>query len=130
MSKQKKRFVPIRSNSKQAKKIIRSEMRSFYHPLEYGVRTSLQAMKKDADAYNNDRSPSVYQSPYQKGSGLVDAGSFAIYHSDQNKMLRKIYGNRVDSWSGNKIHGTYKHLIGREYADMLRESSSKRSKRK
>lgn len=37
-------------------------------------------------------------------------------------MLGKIYGkDNVKNWSGDKVHNTYKHLIGREYAAMLRE---------
>ena len=36
----------------------------------------------------------------------------------------------VDKWSGQKNHNTYKHLIGREYASMVRESQKAKPKKK
>lgn len=118
-----------RSTSAEAKKIVRGEIKKYFNPREYGVRSTVDAMKKDADAYNADRRGRV--TDYEKGAALVDAGSLACYHSDQSVMLGKIYGKaNVDSWDGEKIHGTYKHLIGREYNAMLREQESKKLLRK
>lgn len=114
----------IRSNSKKAKSIIRSEIRTYFKPKEYGTRSSVNAMRKDANAYNAG-SNKKYLSDYTKGAALVDAGGLACYYNDQKKMLRKIYGNKVNSWNGNKTHSTYKHLIGREYSAMLRENRKK-----
>lgn len=115
---------PINSNSAAAKKIIREEIRGFYSPTMYGGgRSALDNMQADADAYNGGRlwGRGIKPSTYTKGAALVDAGSFACYYDDQRKLLRKIYGDRVDDWSGDKVHNTYKHLIGREYAAMLSE---------
>ena len=95
----KKRYVfrekRLNSNSNAAKKIIRSEMLSFFSAREYGTRTRLDAMKQDADAYN--AGCSGRQSDYSKGAALVDAASLAIY--DQDRMLGKIYGKKnVATW--------------------------------
>jgi hypothetical protein len=117
------------STSKKAKGIIRYEMLSaFGKNRGYTGRTSrLMHMKANADAYNNARHPSIKLSDYQKGRGLVDAGEFRCYHSDQAEFLSRIYGKKnVDKWSGTKIHNTYAHLIGREYNAMLREKEKKR----
>lgn len=112
----------IHSNSKTAKNIIRSEMLSYFNPKEYGTRSRLAAMQQDANAYNAGRRG--YVSDYHKGAGLVDAASLAIY--DQDRMLSKIYGkDAVRNWSMAKRHEVYKHLIGREYAAMLRERQKK-----
>lgn len=123
-----------KSNTRKAKNVIRSEIKAYFRPSEYGVRSSLDAMKKDADAYNGGDSPRVRHSDYQKGAGLVDGGALACYYDDQKKMLRRIYGKGVDGWSGKKTHETYRHLIGREYDAMLRErekrSATARSKTK
>ena len=116
-------FKP-KSNTKKAKVIIRNEMLSYFPAGEYGVKTNLQAMKLDADAGNGGRYG--YSSDYDKGAYLVQAGCCAISYNDQRKMLSKIYGKQnVDKWDGNKVHNTYKHLIGREYASMLRERNKK-----
>lgn len=113
----KKGFQP-KSTTKKAKEIIRKEMLSYFPAREYGTRTNLDAMKKDADAYSYGRG----KSDWVKGKELVNAGSLACYYSDQSKMLSKIYGKEnVAKWDGNKIHETYGNLIGREYAAMLRE---------
>lgn len=117
----------INSNSTKAKNIVRAEIRNYYKPHEYGVRSTVDAVKKDADAYNNNRSAKVRQTNYQKGAGLVDAGCFACYHSQQRVMLGKIYGKKkVETWDGEKVHNTYKHLIGREYESMLNEKRKKK----
>ena len=109
----------VNSNSKKSKSIIRSEMRGYFRAKDYGVRTSLDAMKMDADSYN--AGGRGWHSDYAKGAALVDAGGLACYYSDQRNMLRKIYGKQVDNWSGNQVHSKYKHLIGREYAAMMRQ---------
>lgn len=109
-----------KSTTKKAKAIIRNEMLSYFPAQDYGTKTRLQAMKKDADAGNGGRR--VYVSNYDKGAYLVQSGCCAIYYGDQAKMLSKIYGKKnVDKWSSNKIHNTYKHLIGREYDSMQKE---------
>ena len=101
------------------------EIKAYFPAREYGTRSCLDAMKKDADAYNcgsNRR-----QTNYNKGAGLVDAGCLACYYNDQRVMLGKIYGKKnVENWDGNKVHNTYKHLIGREYDSMLRERNTKK----
>lgn len=118
----------ISSTSKKAKGIIRSEIKAYFNPREYGTRSSIDAMKRDADAYNNGTNR--WQSNYNKGAGLVDAGSLACYYDDQRVMLGKIYGKeKVKNWDGNKVHATYRHLIGREYDAMLREKAKKKPKK-
>ena len=118
-----------RSTTQEAKKVVREEIKKYFNPREYGVRSTVDAMKKDADAYNADRRG--WASNYDKGAALVDAGSLACYHSDQSVMLGKIYGKEhIANWNGEKIHNTYKHLIGREYNAMLTEQERKKSTRK
>ena len=125
-------FKP-KSTTKKSKSIIRSEIRRYYghgREKEYGVKTPIEAMSKDANSYSEGRG----KSDWNKGKELVNAGCFACYYNDQKQMLSKIYGKRnVDNWSGEKIHNTYGNLIGREYASMLRERNScnvKKNKRK
>lgn len=117
-------FKP-KSTTKEAKKIIRKEIESYYghgREKEYGVKSAVEAMQKDANAYSAGRG----KSDWGKGKELVNAGCFACYYSDQRQMLSKIYGKRnVDKWDGNKVHETYSNLIGREYASMLREKNKK-----
>lgn len=116
-------FKP-KSTSQKAKTIIRNEMLSYFPAREYGVKSNLQAMKKDADAGNGGRYG--YSSDYEKGSYLVQGGCCAISYYDQRKMLAKIYGKQnVDNWPDDKVFNTYKHLIGREYAAMLRERNKR-----
>lgn len=103
------------------KKIIRNEIKSYYgddvQNRTYG-RDFLMNMKEDAESCSAGRNTS----DWNKGKELVNAGCFACYYSQQQKMLSKIYGKRnVDKWDGEKIHNTYGNLIGREYASMLRE---------
>lgn len=118
------------SNSKESRKTIWSEIRAFFNPREYGVRSTLSAVKKDAEAAKSSL-PRVQQgSDYHKGRNLVDGGSLACYYDDQRKMLRKIYGRQVEDWSGNKVHNTYAHLIGREYDRAIRAEKAKKNKRK
>ncbi len=84
-------------------------------------------MKRDADAYDGGYISRWPKTDYTKGAALVDGGCFACYYNDQRKMLNKIYGKRnVDTWDNQKIHNTYKHLIGREYAAMLREKDRRK----
>ena len=121
----------IRSDSKQAKNIIRKEIGLFYSPSAIGGRSTLQNMKNDADAGNGGYQKKRCTSDYQKAAYMVDGGSFACYYDDQAKMLSKIYGKeKVSSWSGDKIHETYKHLIAREYTSMIREDEAKKIKAK
>lgn len=120
-------FKP-KSTTKSAKSIIRNEMLSYFPAQEYGTKTRLQAMKKNAEAGNGGRCG--YVSDYNKGAYLVQSGCCSVYYGDQAKMLSKIYGKQnVDSWSNAKIHNTYKHLIGREYAAM-QEEQRKSTRRK
>lgn len=113
-------FKP-KSTTKGSKKIIRSEINRYYgrgHEKEYGVKTAVEAMQIDANSYSAGRGTS----DWNKGRELVNAGCFACYYDDQRIMLNKIYGKRnVDKWDGQKIHDTYASLIGREYAQMLKE---------
>ena len=123
-------FKP-KSTTKKSKQIIRDEIRAYYSPSRKGCgRSSLSNMKMDADAYNGGWYGSRTAPDYVKGAALVDGGCFACYYNDQRKMLGKIYGKQaVDSWDSQKVHNTYKHLIGREYAAMLREQERKGEKR-
>ena len=119
----------VRSTSKTAKNVIRNEIRDYYSPSTIGEgRSALENMKKDAEACNcNDNG---WHSDYQKGAALVQNGQFAIMYNDQRKVLSKIYGEKnVDSWDSFKVHNTYKHLIGREYAAMLAERERDRIKK-
>ena len=112
-----KGFKP-KSTTKKARAIIRKEMLSYFPAREYGTKTNLDAMKKDADTYSYGRG----KSDWVKGKVLVNAGRLPCCYSDQSKMLSKIYGKEnVAKWDGNKIYETYSNLIGREYAAMLRE---------
>jgi hypothetical protein len=118
--------APLRSNSKEAKRIIRNEIRE-YHKDTDNARTPLDGMKMNADSYNCGDNRK--HSDYAKGASYVDAGGLACYPNDQNKMLRKIYGKKVDDWSATKTHETYKHLIGREYSEMLSEREKAKAKK-
>lgn len=122
-----KGFKP-KSITKKAKSIIRGEIKSYYSPsMKGGGKSALGNMKRDADAY----SEGYGKSDWAKGKELVNAGCFACYYSQQQKMLNKIYGKKnVDKWNGEKIHNTYGNLIGREYASMLKECKQKTKKRK
>lgn len=114
-----------KSNTKKAKNIIRKEMLSYFDPKEYGTKTRLAAMKKDADSGNGGVYGNRKATDYQKGAYLVDAGCLAIW--DQYKMLGKIYGkNNVKNWTNDKKHNVYKHLIGREFASMLKEKRKRK----
>ena len=116
-----------KSTSKKAKGIIRSEIRTYYGPKEYGGGVSVLNMQKDAHAATAHKK---HMSDWARGKALVDEGSFACYYDDQRKMLRKIYGKSVDDWSGDKVHNTYGNLIGREYSQMLQERKKPKSKRR
>ena len=114
-----------KSTSKEAKEIIRKEMLSFFPAREYGTRTRFDAMKKDAEAYNGGYGTKRRVSDYEKGAGLVDAASLAVY--DQDRMLGKIYGKKnVAEWDMEKRHNTYRHLVGREYAAMCEEQRKRK----
>ncbi|MBQ9226551.1 MAG: hypothetical protein IJ177_10265 [Fibrobacter sp.] len=118
----------VNSNSLASRKIVQNEIRSFYGPSTTGERLpAMKAMKRDAEAYAKGHR-GLY-SNYAKGAALVDGGSFRCYYSDQAKFLKRIYGKQVDSWSGDRIHNTYKHLIGREYSRMLEKPARKPAKK-
>lgn len=126
-------FKP-KSTTKKAKSMIRGEIKSFYsssmngHPRN---RPAILNMKVDADSYNAGLYRNQTASDYLKGAGLVDGGCFRCYYSDQAEFLAKIYGKKnVEKWNGDKIHNTYKHLIGREYASMLKEYQKSKMKRR
>jgi hypothetical protein len=115
-----KGFKP-KSTTTKAKKIIRAEIKDHYAD---NGKQWLNAVKRDAEAAYDPHTPNT---AYHKGANLVQGGSFACYYSDQKQMLGKIYGKEnVAKWNGEKTHSTYKHLIGREYAAMVREQSTKR----
>lgn len=121
----------MRSNTKKAKQIIRSEIRSVYSPKNYGEgRSTIDNMKRNADSYNAGQLKEYRLSDWKKGAGLVDAACFAI-GVNQNPMLYKIYGKKkVEAWDYYKRHDVYKNLIGREYAAMLRERDAKKDAKK
>lgn len=119
----------VSSNSAKAKKIIRDEMLSYFPAREYGTRTRLAAMKKDADAGHGGMHPSRRVSDYNKAAYLVDAAALAIY--DQDRMLGKIYGKKnVKGWTNDKKHSTYRHLVAREYDAMQRSTKNPKAKKK
>ena len=106
-----------KSTTSKAKSLIRGEIKHRYSPSATGYgRSTVTNMKHDAES---------------GWANLVDSGNFRCYYDDQAKFLSKIYGKKnVDKWSGQKIHNTYKHLIGREYASMVRESQKTKPKKK
>lgn len=123
MAKQAKKRV-VKSTTKKARGIIRNEALSRFST-DYGgyddKLTRLQRMKKQADSANAG-SNKRWVSDYNKAKYLVDTGYYRCYYSDQAEFLSKIFGKKtVDKWEGDKIHGTYSHLIAREYDAMLRE---------
>ena len=119
-----------KSTTKAAKTAVRSEIRSFFSPSTgKGGRSSLENMKKAADSYNADMLPKYHPSDYTKGAALVDGGWMASVPEEQSRLLSKIYGKEnVKSWSADKIHNTYRHLVGREYDAMLREKECAQKK--
>jgi len=132
MAKQETKKRTVKSTSKKAKEIIRSEIRAYYNPKRKGGgRSSLENMKKAANHYNGGYISRYPKSDYTKGAALVDAAAFAIGRHNQAVMLDKIYGkDNVNNWDNDKIHNTYKHLIGREYDSMLRKKEKAKLKPK
>ena len=128
--KQEKNINAPKSTTKEAKKLIRSEALSIFTNDRYSEkdkRTRIERMKDQADASYSGYN-SRYASNYSKGKQLVDDGNYRVYYDDQADFLKKIYGKKtVESWSGNKIHATYAHLIAREYEAMLREDEKKKA---
>lgn len=122
--------MSIKSNSNKAKKIIRAEIRTFFSPKrKKGGKSSLDNMKKAADSYDGGYVSRYKKSDYVKGGALVDAAAFAIW--SQDLMLNKIYGeDKVKTWTNDKKHETYKHLIAREYVAMLNEKKRNKNARK
>ena len=125
----KKGYKP-KSTTKKAKAVIRSEIAEHFSPKCKGGRSTLENMKRDADAYDGGFLSRYPKTDYTKGAALVDAGCLACYYDDQRVMLGQIYGvENVQNWTGDKVHNTYKHLIGREYAAMLRERDKRNGKK-
>ncbi len=120
------------STTKQAKNLIRGEIRHFYGNQVTGTkRKPIDVMREDADNYNAGEIPRIKLTDRRKGAGLVDAGCFRIYHDDQAKFLERIYGKeKVARWSGTKCHMIYRDLVGREYDAMLREGRRAKAARK
>ena len=120
-------FKP-RSTSKKAKSIIRNEIKHYYGrdcQKDYGVNSSIEAMRLDANACTRGRN----LSDWDRGRELAKAGNLAYATYSQRVMLSKIYGKKnVSTWNDSKVFDTYTNLIGREYADMLREQRSKKRK--
>lgn len=116
-----------KSTTKRAKGMIRNEaLTAFSIDLGYDEaygRTRLDRMQHQAEnTYPFERGTN-----YQKGKQLVDDGFFRVYYRDQAEFLKKIYGKKVEGWSGKKIHATYSHLIAREYDAMIREKKTKKT---
>lgn len=116
----------IRSNSSKAKNIIRNEIKG-YGWNSKKLKSQIGDLKKWHPKVNGY---------YSGGKVLVQDGNFAVYNSQTEKMLGKIYGKQnVSKWSGDKKWNTYTHLIGREinevcYKGSMSLSSNKRRKRK
>lgn len=121
--------APMRSNCAKAKKIIREDMLEYFNPKERGsrARSALDVMKIEAEGACDNRE--INYSNRYKGAKLVQIGDLACSYYDQAVMLKKIYGNKVDNWDGEKIHNTYKNLVGREYAAMLNEREKAKAKK-
>jgi hypothetical protein len=100
------------SNSRRAKKIIRSWMFS-----SFAGKTKEKKLKA-MEANVSD--PSI-RDDYRKGQDLVNSGNFDCYTSDARGDLKKIYGRKVKDWDADKVWNTYRHLISREYASMNEE---------
>lgn len=115
----------LRSNSNKAKTIIRNEIK------DYGWNSkSLKSQIDDFKKWN----PKVH-GYYSGGKVLVQEGNFAVYNSQTEKMLGKIYGKQnVTKWSNDKKWNTYKHLLGREINQVCSKGSmslnSNKKKRK
>lgn len=120
---------PMSSNCAKAKQIIRAEMLGYFNPKERGssARSALDVMKIEAEGACDNRE--INYSNHYKGAKLVQIGDLACSYYDQTVMLKKIYGSKVDDWDGEKIHNTYKNLIGREYAAMLSEREKAKQKK-
>ena len=118
----------LRSNSKKAKEIIKEEIKSTYgcdpQNRTYG-KDYIRNMKEDADVHS-------YQygaNDFNKAKQLVKDGNFAVYTSDTDKMLGKIYGKEnVKKWTANKKWQTYQNLIAREYVSELRKRNKRKEK--
>lgn len=111
-----------KSTTKEARKLIAEEIRYMYgYGLSVTIQEALKTMHQDANNYHGGLYPWINLSDYTKGAALVDAGCFRCYHQDQAQFLKLIYGESVENWDGQKIHETYKHLIGREYASLIKK---------
>lgn len=120
------KFKP-KSTSKEAKKIIRDEMKS--------CGWNARGLKSQIDDFRKyDRRVKDY---YSGGQVLVNEGNFAAYFNQTDHMLGKIYGKKnVDKWSNEKKWNTYRHLLSREInavckkGSMSVSSTSKKKKRR
>ena len=116
-------FKP-KSTTNDAKRIIRSEIRSYGWDVNR-LNDQIDSFKK-YDRY--------VRNSYQGGKKLVEGGSFACYYSQTNDMLGKIYGKKnVSAWSNDKKRNTYTHLMAREIDSVCRSGKmniSNSSKRK
>lgn len=112
--------MKLRSTTKKAKNIIRSEMLSYYNPKDYGTRSKLSAIDMDVKAV---KIPRYDHTDYHSMKRLVRGGNFAIYNGDIAKMLQKIYGKETVSKleRQGKLLDAYSHLLAREYAEMKRK---------
>ena len=112
-------MAKINSNSNNAKKIIRNEIKSSY------TKKTLKDEVKGLIGWGG-----VY-TPYQAAAKMVDGGCYGAYYSDTDKMLGKIYGKKnVARWSNEKKWSTYKHLIARETDSIIRTNRITVGKRK
>lgn len=103
--------------SKKARNIVRAEIMSYYSGKRYGNKKSAYDNMTTDILASYDARHSLGN--YNKAKSLVDSGCFACYHSQQAKMLAKIFGKKiVDKMDGFKVHELYSRLIAQEYTAM------------
>lgn len=103
--------MAIRSNSIQAKKIIRNEIKASNFTKTRLIEDVNSLMKYDRRI----------NTPFSAGRQMAQDGNFACYTHDMKKTLGKIYGKeKVKSWTQNKVEETYKNLIAREINEIHR----------
>lgn len=117
------------SATKEARKIVRDEIKSYFAPSQTGYgKSTLDNMKEAAESAAD---PRYHVTDWAKGANLAQVGCFAIDFVDEQKMLEKLFGKQtVEKWNDDKIHNTYKNLIGKEYSIMLKERESKKREKK
>ena len=121
--------MPVKSNTKKAKEIIRQEIRWCFAPKVRGYgKSSLDNMRAAANSASHDI-PKWRRSNYTDALRVVDGAYMNI--ATQGDMLGKIYGKeKVEKWDGEKRHEVYRHLVAREYDAMNREEAVKKDKAK